>query len=140
VLRKCILVALALLATPCAAQDHFALYCGRGTPGYPDADLTLSANGSHEVHVVFVGTRPSRVRADWSLRDCLNTAARYAGSRDIVASLWYRERDARQQREPMLPYGATYKASSRTVVLQGSAANCSTNKKARSSIEAGLSC
>ena len=139
-LRKCILAAFALLAAPCAAQDHFSLYCGRGTPDYPDADLTLSASGSHEVHVVFVGVRPSPVRADWSLRDCLNTAARFAGSRDMVASLWYRDRDIRHQREPMPPYGATYKAASRTVVLQRSATNCSTNKKARSSVEAGLSC
>jgi hypothetical protein len=123
VLRKCILVVLALLAAPCAAQEHFSLYCGRGTPDYPDADLTLSASGSHEVHVVFVGFRPSRVRADWSLRDCLNTAARYAGSRDIVASIWYRERNVREQREPLPPYGAIYKASSRTVVLQKFAKN-----------------
>jgi len=90
---------------------------GRGTPDYPDAELTLNSSGSHVVRVVFVGYRPLRGRADWSLRDCLNTAARYAGSRDIVASLWYRERDDRQPREPLAPYSATYKASSRTVVI-----------------------
>ena len=117
-LRQLILVALTLVAVPCGAQEHFSLYCGRGTPDYPDAELTLSPTGHHVVHVVFVGYRPSRGRADWSLRDCLNTAARYAGSRDIVASLWYRERDDRLQRVPLAPYQAIYKASSKTVVVQ----------------------
>ena len=50
-------------------------------------DGTLTASGSHEVHVVFVGVRPSRVRADWSLRDCLNTAARYAVGSVLPASV-----------------------------------------------------
>ena len=116
-LRYGLLLALALLAAPCAAQEHFSLYCGRGTADYPDAELTLSPTGSHVVRVVFVGYRPSRGRADWSLRDCLNTAARYAGTKDIVASLWYRERDDRQPREPLAPYGATYRASSRTIIV-----------------------
>jgi hypothetical protein len=119
VLRYVPIFVLALLAAPCAAQEQFSLYCGgRGTPDYPDAELRLSASGNHVVDVVFVGFRPSRGRADWSLRDCLNTAARYAGERDIVASLWYRERDDRRHREPMAPYGAVYKASSRTIVVQ----------------------
>jgi len=118
VLRSCLLLALTLLTAPCAAQEHFSLYCGRGTPDYPDAELTLKPSGHHVVNVVFVGYRPSRGRADWSLRDCLNTAARYAGSRDIIASLWYRDRDDRLHRQPLAPYGATYKASSRTIVVQ----------------------
>ena len=117
-LRCFLILALTLLAAPCAAQEQLSLYCGRGTPDYPDAELTLSPSGHHVVNVVFVGYHPSRGRADWSLRDCLNTAARYAGSRDIVASLWYRERGDRLQRVPLAPYQAIYKASSKTVVVQ----------------------
>ena len=112
------LVSLALLAAPCAAQGPVSLYCARGAGDYPDAAMTLKASGSHVVNVVFVGYRPSRVRADWSLRDCLYTASRLDGSRDIEASLWYRERGERLRREPLEPRGATYKASTRTVVLQ----------------------
>jgi len=118
VLRYSLLLVLALVTVPCAAQERFSLYCGRGTPDYPDAELRLNSSGHHVVEVIFVGFRPSKGRADWSLRDCLNTAARYAGTRDIVASLWYRERDDRTHREPLAPYGATYKASSRTIVVQ----------------------
>ena len=120
--RFCLLLALALQAAPAAAEERFSLYCGRGTPDYPDADLIMSAAGHHVVRVVFVGARPSPARADWSLRDCLDTAARYAGTRDIVASLWYRERD-RDQREPLAPYGAAYRSASRTVVSQRPRAN-----------------
>jgi hypothetical protein len=117
VTRFFLLLALVLQAAPAAAEERFSLYCARGTPDYPDADLVLSAAGHHVVRVVFVGFRPSPARADWSLRDCLDTAARYAGSRDIVASLWYRERDA-DQAQPLAPYSAAYQASSRTVVSQ----------------------
>jgi len=105
-----------------AAEPSIALYCARGAPDYPDAEMKLSTRGSHVVNVIFVGFRPSRVRADWSLRDCLNTAAKYDGSRDIVASLWYRDRERRSPHELLRPYGASaglvYRASGKTVVLQ----------------------
>lgn len=105
-----------------AAEPSIALHCARGVPDYPDAELTLGERGSRVVKVVFVGYRPSRVRADWSLRDCLSTAIKFDASRDIVASLWYRDRARRSPREPLLPYGASaslvYKASRKAVVLQ----------------------
>src|SRR6185295_8178638 len=122
-LRICVLLALALQAAPVLAQDPIALHCARGVPDYPDAHLTLNASGSHVVNVVYVGYRPSRPRADWSLRDCLATAARLDGSRDIVATLWYRDPEAQYRQEPLLPYGAVYQASSRKVLLARPAAN-----------------
>jgi len=122
-LRICLLIALVWPAAPCVAQDPIALYCARGVPDYPDAQLTLSDSGSHVVKVVFVGYRPSRPRADWSLRDCLYTASRLDGSRDIVATLWYRDLDALDRQEPLQPYGAVYQAVSRKVVLARPAAN-----------------
>ena len=115
--------ALALLAAPGVAQDPIALHCARGTPDYPDARLTLSNSGNHVVDVVFVGYRPSRPRADWSLRDCLATAARLDASRDIVATLWYRNPEAQYRQEPLQPYGAVYQASSRKVLLARPAAS-----------------
>ena len=89
-LRKLLLLALLAPAAQ-AAEPPVVLHCARGTPDYPDAEMTLSARGSHVVHVTYVGYRPSRARADWSLNDCLFTASRLDGSRDIVAWLWYRE-------------------------------------------------
>ena len=113
----------AALHSPSRAQEWpVALHCARGVADYPDAEMRLSARGHHVVNVIFVGFRPSRVRADWSLRDCLNTASKFDGSRDIVAWLWYRERQLRSAREPLHPYGASaglvYRASSGTVTLQ----------------------
>ena len=119
VLLSLVLPLFPLLAAPCAAQGPVSLYCARGAGDYPDAAMTLKERGSHVVNVVFVGYRPSRVRADWSLRDCLYTASRLDGSRDIEAALWYRERGERLRREPLEPRGAIYRASTRTVVLQG---------------------
>ena len=101
-----------------AREPAVNLWCARGVPDYPDAAMTLSAQGSHVVNVVFVGYRPSRARADWSLRDCLYTASRLDGSRDIVAWLWYREREPYSPREPLQPHALVYRASSRTVVAQ----------------------
>lgn len=96
-LRYLLLLAGLFLAAPAAAEPSVALYCARGTPDFPDADMKLNPRGSHVVDVVFVGYRPSRMRADWSLRDCLYTASRLDSSRGIVARLWYRDRG---QRDP----------------------------------------
>ena len=76
---------------PQAAEQAVSLYCARGTADYPDAELTLSARGPHILQVVYVGYRPSRSRAEWTLRDCLRTARKLDDSRPIVASLWVRE-------------------------------------------------
>jgi hypothetical protein len=95
---------LALYAAPGAAQAPLQLYCARGTADYPDAEMTFHPEGRHVVDIVFVGYRPSRGRADWALRDCLNTAAKVDSSRQIVARLWYRQRGWRSPREPLAPY------------------------------------
>jgi hypothetical protein len=90
------------MATAGYADETVALHCARGNvPDYPDARLLLTADGPHAVHVTFVGYRPSAVRADWSLRDCLQTAIKYDGSQDIVATLWYRAPQLRSPREPL---------------------------------------
>lgn len=121
-LRATVLLVAALHCPSHAAEPSIALHCARGVPDYPDAELTLGERGNRVVRVVFVGYRPSRVRADWSLRDCLSTAIKFDGSRDIVASLWYRDRARRSPQEPLLPYGASaslvYKASQNAVVVQ----------------------
>jgi hypothetical protein len=117
---------LAALHFPSHATDpRVALYCARGVADYPDAELTLNAHGSHVVNVTFVEFRPSRVRADWSLRDCLSTAAKLDDSRDIVARLWYRgDRYVRGAEEMLHPHGTTatlvYKAARKTVVVEKS--------------------
>jgi hypothetical protein len=112
---------LVLHAVPAAAQPTISLYCARGVPDYPDAEMSISERNEHVVNVVFVGFRPSRGRAQWSVRDCLSTAAKLDGSRNIVVSLWYRERGQRQQ-EPLEPFGPSrrlvYRASSKQVVVE----------------------
>jgi len=77
---------------PRPAEERVSLYCARGAGEYPDAELTLSASGPYVMNMVYVGFRPSRGRAEWTLRDCLRTASRLDGSRPIMASLWVRER------------------------------------------------
>jgi hypothetical protein len=84
-----------------AAADPIALYCARGVPDYPDAEMRLNVGGRHVVHVTYVGFQPSRTRAEWSLRDCLNTAIKLDSSRDIQVSLWYRARHSREVQELM---------------------------------------
>ena len=100
-------------AFPAQARDEtIALYCARATDAYPDAEMTLNAQGGHMVRVVYVGYRPSPARADWSLRDCLNTAIKLDGSRDIVVQLWYRDRF---QSAAEAAAGMAYRAASRKV-------------------------
>ena len=111
-------------ATHADAQESVALHCARGNvTHYPDARLVLGGAGSRVVHVTFVGYRPSRGRADWSLRDCLRTAAKYDDSRDIVAKLWYREPQLRSPQEPLKLYEGDKKlifsATSGRIVLRG---------------------
>ena len=119
-LRACVraLFLTVLYASSAGAEPPVTLHCARGTPDYPDAYMTLNARDGHVVDVVFVGYRPSRGRAAWSLRDCLNTATKLDGSRDIVASLWYRDRERPGVREALQPHTLVYKATSRTVVAE----------------------
>ena len=74
------------------AEERVSLYCARGSADYPDAELILSERGPYVMHMDYVGYRPSRGRAEWTVRDCLRTASRLDASRPVVASLWYRER------------------------------------------------
>jgi|KBSSwiStaDraftv2_1062776.scaffolds.fasta_scaffold2239665_2 hypothetical protein len=116
-----LLLALALHAIPATAQPTVSLYCARGAADYPDAEMSISGASDHVVNVVFVGFRPSRGRAEWSLRDCLSTAAKLDGSRNIVAALWYRDRD-RRALEVIEPFGPArrlvYRASSKQLVVE----------------------
>ena len=116
-----LLFVLVLHAVPAAAQPTISLHCARGVADYPDAEMSISERSEHVVNVVFVGFRPSRGRAEWSVRECLSTAAKLDGSRNIVASLWYRERGQRLQ-EPLEPFGPSrrlvYHASSKQLVVE----------------------
>jgi len=109
------LAALLMVALPVIAAEPVPLHCARGPGDYPDAAIELNERGAHVVNVTFVGYRPSRSRADWSLRDCLFTASKLDGSRDIEAHLWYRERGAHTRPQPLEPE-LSYKAVSRRVV------------------------
>ena len=60
---------------PRPAEERVSLYCARGAGEYPDAELTLSASGPYVMNMVYVGFRPSRGRAEWTVRDCLRTRA-----------------------------------------------------------------
>ena len=96
--------------------DPVSLHCARGGEDFPDATMTLNERGAHVVNVTFVGYRPTRSRAEWSLRDCLNTARKLDDSRDIDARLWYAERAGDRQPEPLEPALLSYKAARKRVV------------------------
>jgi len=107
---------LAMLATPLMAAEPVALHCARGSGEYPDAAITLNERGAHVVHVTYVGYRPSRSRADWTLRDCLGTALKIDATRNIEVRLWYRERGGQSAAEPLEPAGLFYKAANKRIV------------------------
>jgi hypothetical protein len=120
-MHRWLLLGLVLHAVTAAAEPTVSLHCARGDPNYPDAEMHISERSEHVVNLVFVGFRPSRGRAEWSLRDCLSTAAKLDGSRNIVALLWYRERGQRRQ-EALEPFGPSrrlvYQASSKQMVVE----------------------
>ena len=107
-LLACLLIAFAPVVL---GAEPVALHCARSTGEFPDAEMTLNERGTHVVHVTFVGYRPSRSRAHWSLRDCLSTATKLDASRNIEARLWYRERGHDAPVEPLEPAVLTYKPS-----------------------------
>jgi hypothetical protein len=77
--------------------------------------MELNPRGPHVLNVTFVGQRPTRSRADWSLRDCLFTATKLDSTRDIEAHAWFRERGADARPQPLEPE-LSYKAVRRRVV------------------------
>jgi len=108
------LAALLLVALP-AIADPVPLLCARSGGEYPDAAMELNPRGPHVLNVTFVGQRPTRSRADWSLRDCLFTATKLDSTRDIEAHAWFRERGADARPQPLEPE-LSYKAVPRRVV------------------------
>ena len=116
-----LLLVLVLHAAPATAQPTISLHCARGVADYPDAEMSINGRSEHVVNVVFVGFRPSRGRLEWSLRDCLSTAAKLDGSRNIVALSWYRERGQRVS-EPLEPFGESrrliYQAATKQLVVE----------------------
>ena len=107
---------LAMLATPLMAAEPVALHCARGGADFPDVAMMLNERGAYVVHVTFVGYRPSRSRADWSLRDCLSTAMKIDATRNIDAHLWHRERGGDSRPEALEPAGLFYKAANKRIV------------------------
>ena len=114
----------ALSAPALSGEQTVKLYCARDVAGLPDSEMTLSLHGPHFVRVTFVGARPSNGQADRALRDCLQTAIKLDGSRDIFAAAWYRNGEPARSNGPELlqPYGPSmqvvYRASSKTVALR----------------------
>ena len=117
-------VTAALCAPALSDERTVKLYCARDVAGIPDSEMTLSLHGPHFVRVTFVGVRPSNGQTDRALRDCLQTAIKLDGSRDILATPWYRNVEPSHSNEPELlqPYGSLrqliYRASSKTVALR----------------------
>jgi len=109
------LAALLLVSLPVVAAEPVPLHCARAAGDYPDAAIELNPRGAHVVNVTFVGQRPTRSRAEWSLRDCLFTATKLDHTRDIEAHVWYRASRSDARRQPLEPE-LSYKAISRKVV------------------------
>jgi hypothetical protein len=84
-------VAAALLVSSAAqAEGTVKLYCAVNATGFFDAEMQLREQGPNLVNVTFIRTQPSKVVVDWALRDCLKTAVKLDGSRDIVGFAWFR--------------------------------------------------
>ena len=117
-------VTVALSAPALSDERTVKLYCARDVAGFLDSEMTLSPHGPHFVRVTFVRVYPSNGQADRALRDCLQTAIKLDGSRDILAAAWYRNLEPGHSNEPELlrPYGSlmqlVYRASSKTVALR----------------------
>jgi hypothetical protein len=124
--RSLLACLLALFAPVLLGAEPVALHCARSTGEFPDAEMTLNERGTHVVHVTFVGYRPSRSRAHWSLRDCLSTASKLDASRNIEARLWYRGRAVDAPVEPLEPAVLTYKPSRFSASSSGSFSSAAT--------------
>jgi hypothetical protein len=82
------------------------------------------ASGGGDIYSIFltyIGKKPTNKQLDAALRDCLAVAIKIDGSKDILATAWYRpKRGANPYDDDQLnPYGAiqfiSYTASTKTI-------------------------
>ena len=92
-----------LVSLAAQADDAVKLYCAVNATGFFDAEMELREGGPNLVNVTFSRTRPSKAVVDWALRDCLATAIKLNGARDIVALAWFRSLTSAAL-QPLEPY------------------------------------
>jgi len=105
------------------------LECGKvsGFKSEAERQYMDQASGGGNIYIVnltYIGKKPATKRLDTALRDCLAVAIKMDGSKDILATAWFRKRDgANYYDDDMLhPHGGmnyiSYVASKKAVEVR----------------------
>jgi hypothetical protein len=78
-----------LLPAPARADSKVSLSCAGRFRTVIDAVIELHDDPPHVLNISFQGSLPPRSTLDWVLHDCLSTAVKLDGKRDIVVHAWH---------------------------------------------------
>lgn len=120
--------ALTVSVSAFAAPPTIPLDCGKVASIKSEAErqyLDKASGGGdiYNVNLTYIGQKPSNKQVDSALRNCLAVAVKMDGSKDILATAWYRSKAGnRPNDDDMLnPYGGmkyiSYTASKKSIAV-----------------------
>lgn len=127
-----LIAVLAILLSPCvhaAKPPTIPLACGKVANIKSEAErqyLDKASDGGdiYTVFVTYVGKKPTNKQVDAALRDCLSVASKKDGSKDILATAWYRATVGGKPNDDdqIYPYDGlefiSYEAASKTIGIR----------------------
>jgi hypothetical protein len=105
------------------------LECGKvsGFKSEAERQYMDQASGGGDTYIVnltYIGKKPATKQLDAALRECLAVASKKDGSKDILATAWYRKRDGADSNDDAMlhPHGdlnyIVYAASKKSVEVR----------------------
>lgn len=120
-----VLLLLSLAAGSMAKEPPAKLTCAAAQGIKTEAEVQrVSSQKIYNLHVTFIGRKPSSPEVDRVIRDCLSAAIKRDGGKDILASPWFRKRsqDNKNDDELLHPYGSlkflAYQAKDKSVAVR----------------------
>lgn len=118
----------AMFTSAYAKPPSIPLQCGKlnGALTAERQFLSAASGGGdiYNVMVTFAGKKPSNAKAEAALRECIAEAVKKDGSKDVLATAWFRGKlSASESDDEMLhPFGPikfiSYTASTKKVVIR----------------------
>ena len=105
-----------------AKQQALKISCAAAQGVKTEAEVEdVPSQKIYNVHVTFLGKKPTDKEIDRVLRDCLTVAAKRDTTKDILASPWFRKRPQGNKNDDELlrPYGSmkylSFKADDKSI-------------------------
>jgi len=118
----------AMITSAYAKPPSIPLHCGQSNGAViAERQYLSAASGGGDIYnvmVTFVGKKPSNATAETTLRECITEATKKDGSKDVMATAWFRKKlnASENDDEQLQPFGSmkfiSYTATTKKVAVR----------------------